>query len=169
MPDVRVFTMCFNVAVPAICVEYGDNIYGVGLRERSVPFNNDEVVIIRVRRFKAKIMGASHHDRVVAERIKHDHLAVNVNDAGTKKSFFPVVKYLLDVVRYEDIVAEALADADPFEGHHAHRAVMIIALSPLGFVKGFGPAAVTDGRETPISQQALARLCNHQPRSGVPG
>ena len=36
-------------------------------------------------------------------------------------------------------------DADPFEGHHAHRGVMAIALSPLGFVKGFGPAAVTDG------------------------
>ena len=43
------------------------------------------------------------------------------------------------------VFAAGKEDADPFEGHYAHRGVMAVALSPLGFVKGFGPAAVTDG------------------------
>jgi hypothetical protein len=43
------------------------------------------------------------------------------------------------------VFAAGKEDADPFEGHHAHCGVMALALSPLGLVKGFGPAAVTDG------------------------
>jgi hypothetical protein len=54
-------------------------------------------------------------------------------------------------------------DADPFEGHCAHRGMMTFAASALGLVTRLGPRAVTDGALTELMEALAQEL-----RAGMP-
>ena len=76
-----------------------------------------------LERFKTKVVRASHHYGMFTERIEDDHLTVDVDHAGPEEFLDPPMELVLDVVRHQDFMAEALRrlDAVPVKGDRLRR------------------------------------------------
>ena len=62
---------------------------------------------LAMRSLVAEIVRSGHDHRILAERIEHDHLAVDVN-AASQHFRLPIVEGILDVLGHHRLVAETL-------------------------------------------------------------
>jgi hypothetical protein len=104
--------MGLDIGVPPVGLVDRDDVGGIGGGERRVAFDDHEVVVVNARRLEAEIVRSRHHHRIGAERIEHDHLAVDVH-AAAQHLRLPVVERILDVLRHHRVVSQALGRIVP--------------------------------------------------------
>src|ERR1700686_2398275 len=106
VPNARILPVSFNVTVPAIRLEDRDYVNRIRNSQERVALDDHQVIVIGVGGLEAAIVRSSHYDRIVAKRIEHYHLAVNVDHAGAEQLLFPVEEFVLDIVGYKHFVAQ---------------------------------------------------------------
>lgn len=79
VPDFRILPMRLDISVPSIRLVDCDDIGRIGRGQRSIAFDDHQIVVVRAGSLETEVVRSRHDHGILAERIEHDDLAVNVN------------------------------------------------------------------------------------------